>query len=217
MESEPLTPDMTEAEAQKEAVTRSMYFKMIGKHLAITANILAWGTYLLFKFIPGQADVYAKKFAVMHEYQLGYPFLVVYMLYVTRQYLNINSSGARAAAAIERPDQHTYEDAAGKQVLMSSKGAKGRFNRAQRAAFNMDESLPLFASALLGVGLVLGPVVLIPALLSVYGRINVAGSYKVDAGARGTGVMLAFTGEMWTQGLALLCAIKSLAGPAIPF
>ena len=59
-------------------------------------------------------------------------------------------AGARAPARVDRPDQHIYKIMASDgslkdapNVLMATTGAAGRFNRAQRAVFNMDETLPL--------------------------------------------------------------------------
>lgn len=209
---EPLTSDLSAEDESKEKKTRVAYYKRLGKHIFGTANILSVGAYFVAKQFPGQAEVFEAKFEFMHKYQLGYPYLVWYLIYLTRLYVMTNANGARSTTAIERPDQHAYEDATGKEVVMSTKGAKGRFNRAQRALFNMDETLPLFCTGIFGASLALGPVALIPALINAYGRITMANKYKESAQARQAGFMPCMVGEFWTAGLVFLCAMKGLAG-----
>ena len=57
---------------------------------------------------------------------------------------------------------------------MTNTGAAGRFNRAQRGAFNTDEAMPLFLANMMLSGAVFGPAVLPLVLLSCYGRIKFA-------------------------------------------
>merc|ERR1711971_1483611 len=129
-------------------------------------------------------------------YQLGYVYLVWWLLYLTRQYLMISSNGARSPAGIDRPDQHAYEDQSGKAVAMTTTGSKGRFNRAQRAAYNMDESLPLFSTGILAVTVVFGPVAPLPAVISMYGRITFGNLYRQSAQGRMAGFMPSMIAEM---------------------
>ena len=135
----------------------------------------------------------------------------------------INANGARAPARVDRPDQHIYKIMAEKgpladapYVLMATTGDAGRFNRAQRAAYNMDEGLPLYLSATLLAGSVFGPLVALLALLNAYGRVSFADGYKASLGARGGGFMAAVVAEHVTAGLVGLCAIKGLLGPLVP-
>ena len=102
-------------------------------------------------------------------------------------------------------------------VLMVNTGAAGRFNRAQRAAFNMDEGLPLFISSLVLAGLCFGPVAMLPALFSFFGRIKFANDYKEDLERRGAGFLPAILATHVSAGMVLIAAVKGFMGPAFPF
>merc|ERR1712226_1025171 len=102
-------------------------------------------------------------------------------------------------------------------VFMVNTGAAGRFNRAQRAAFNMDEGIALYISALVLAALCFGPVAILPAALTFYGRIRFATDYKDDLERRSTGFLPAVIAEHATAGMVLVAAAKGLAGPAFPF
>ena len=43
------------------------------------------------------------------RYQLGYVFLAVWIVSYTRTFLAILANSARAAARLDRPDQHVYK------------------------------------------------------------------------------------------------------------
>ena len=43
------------------------------------------------------------------RYQLGYVFLAVWIVSYTRTFLSILANSARAAARLDRPDQHVYK------------------------------------------------------------------------------------------------------------
>ena len=102
-------------------------------------------------------------------------------------------------------------------VLMATTGAAGRFNRAQRAAFNMDEAMPIFLSGLLLQASVFGWVGLLPALLFSYGSITFCNLYKESSKRRGAGFMPRIIGESLSAGLVGVVAIKGVLGPLMPF
>ena len=121
---------------------------MYGTLVGVYAPAIALGVYVVGAFVLGQKEIYDKKFAFIHEYSLGYVFLAHYIVYLTRLYAAINCNGARSPARLDRPDQHIYrimakqgELSSAPYVLMANTGAAGRFNRATRAAANMDESI----------------------------------------------------------------------------
>lgn len=215
-----------EAPTETEAQARAKYGKMMGTFLFVVSPILAWTLFLAVKYlVPGQKEIYDAKFAFIYDHQCGYVFVAWFVVYLARTYVGtINANGARAPTGLDRPDQHAYKImAAGGMMadapycLMVNTGALGRFNRAQRAAFNMDESLPLFISGLIIVGTVLGPLVLVPALLAAYGRVKFANLYKQSSSARGAGFMPAVVAEVLTAGLVFyVCGLKGLLGPKMP-
>lgn len=176
---------------------------------------MAWGIYLVTKHCPGQGKLYVEKFEFIHKWQLGYTFGAWYIMYVARQYAMINSNGVRAIAGVGQPDQYAYISSDEKPVVLVSAGAKGRFNRAQRAAFNMDESLPLFSTGLFLASSVFGPFTMALAVWSMIGRINFANSYKNNLDVRSAGLFAPRHPEVWVSALVCLCAFKGIAGPAI--
>merc|ERR1712232_1384056 len=106
--------------------------------------------YLLCSKLLGQQSMYDKKFKLINDYQLGYVFLAVWMLAITRAVQVCIATGSRAPALVDRPDQHVYKVMAASgslkdapYVMMANTGAQGRFNRAQRGVFNTDETMPM--------------------------------------------------------------------------
>ena len=209
-------PPKTEAEA------RAGYFRMLGTVIFVQSPILGWVAYFCLRFLPGQAERMDAKFAFLVQHDLGWVFVAILTVLLMKSYMVINSNGGRAAARLDRPDQHiykimsketTFSDAP--YVLMATTGAAGRFNRAQRAAFNADESLPVFLVSLVSVAAVFGPAAVVTALITLLGRVKFAESYKEDQDKRSSGFMIAIVGEYITIGLVWVCALKSFI-PGLP-
>ena len=159
------------------------------------------------------------KFDFIREYELTYVYVAIFMVYMTRLVMVRNANGARGPTRLDRPDQHIYQVVGTDQiVLMATQGAAGRFNRAQRAIFNMDESLSTFLICILLVAPVFGPLVcffFIP--MYSYGRILCAEEYKRDVNARSGGFMYAMIAEHGLAALVGVIAIQSSSlGPMIP-
>mmetsp|Transcript_20629 Transcript_20629/g.57554 ORF Transcript_20629/g.57554 Transcript_20629/m.57554 type:complete len:232 (+) Transcript_20629:82-777(+) len=228
MSTQPLRPEvgqtrdalglkpLTEEVATEEAET-TKYLKMLFVGVPVIGQVLAWFVYFCFGKLFKQQHLYDKKFSFLQENQLGYIYLSVWLLCMTRARLVVNANGARAPARVDRPDQHVYKvmdtsgalkDAA--YVMMADTGPQGRFNGAQRGVFNTDESLPLTLVMVLLVGAVFGPVVVGIVLLIGYGRITFGLKYKESCDARGAGFLPAMIGEKLLEGLTLLCAIKGI-------
>jgi len=185
--------------------------------IPLVGQFLAWSTYFCAAKLCEQQGVYDKKFAFIHEYQLGYVYLAIWIITMARSLLVINANGARGPARVDRPDQHIYKImAAGGDlkdapyVLMAGTGAQGRFNRAQRGVFNTDESLPLLVGNIILSGLVFGPIIAGLALLIGFGRVLFGLKYKESPKSRMAGFLPATIGEKWVEGLVLLCAIKGI-------
>jgi len=214
---------LTSRHTPTEKAETSKYLKIYLLAAPLIGQLLAWPTYFLSRFIPGQAGLYQQKFAFISTYQLGYVFLAVGLLRLTRGFMVALANGARAPTRVDRPDQHVYRIKPSDSnplwdepfVLMASDGAAGRFNRAQRAVFNTDETLPLFVAETLLAGSVFGPITLAMLLLVICGRCRFSCLYRGSAEARGAGFVPALVGELWMSGLLWVCAIQGIFYPWI--
>jgi len=207
----------------EEAVDRN-YQALLLVRLPLIGQAFAWSTYAVTAKYMGMQEMYDRKFALIHEFQLGYIYLAVWIMCMTRSVLLCNANGARAAARVDRPDQHVYRVMAktgplkdAPFVLMAGTGPQGRFNRAHRGVFNTDESLPSTLAHTVLAGLVFGPVVVFLAVLVGFGRVTFGKMYKAKGNTRMTGWLPAWIGEKLMEALTLLCAIKGIFFTAIPF
>ena len=206
-----------------EAAERSKYAGVFLKLIFMQAPALAWAIYgITVYMLPGGTAI-TSKLVFIHEHSLGGVFAAWFLVYCTRAYASLNANGARHPARCDRPDQHIYKIMAesgpladAPYVMMATSGAAGRFNRAQRAAFNMDEALPLFISGLLLQSAVFGLAGTIPALLYCYGSVMFCNLYKVSAKERGRGFLPKVIAESLSAGLVGVCAVKGLLGPVVP-
>merc|ERR1719203_142127 len=211
-------------EVKTEAEERMSYMKLLLGFLPITGLSLSTGLYLLSAKVFGQKAILDKKFQFLHEYQLGYGFLAVWVVSYSKAANMCLSNGARAPARVDRPDQHVYKIMAASgplkdapYVMMVNTGPQGCFNRAQRAVFNADESMPVvLANTILSAG-VYGPLTPCICLLTMYGRLKYTMNYKESALARRTGFAEFTLGEKMLDGLVLLTAIKTIFFGYIPF
>jgi len=208
--------ELTDQTPSEEKET-TKYMKMLLIMIPVIGQVLAWSTYFGCAKLLGQQELYDKKFAFLRENQLGYVFLAVWIVSMTRATVVCLANGARGPARVDRPDQHVYKimaaDGSLKDapfVMMVNTGPQGRFNRAQRGVFNLDESLPLVLVNVLLAGSVFGPVVACLCLLIAYGRVIFAAKYRNAAKERGAGFGLTMIGEKWIEGLVLLSAIMSV-------
>eukprot|EP00927_Polykrikos_kofoidii_P014844 TRINITY_DN16558_c1_g1_i1.p1 TRINITY_DN16558_c1_g1~~TRINITY_DN16558_c1_g1_i1.p1 ORF type:complete len:242 (-),score=37.34 TRINITY_DN16558_c1_g1_i1:138-863(-) len=206
-----------------EAAEAGKYRVMLLLISPLLGQVFAWSTYLILAKLCGQQGLYDKKFAFIHEFQLGYVYLAIWIIAMARTLLVINANAARAPARVDRPDQHVYKIMAADgdwkgapYVLMAGTGAQGRFNRAQRGVFNTDESMPLVLANIIVTGLVFGPIIACLALLIGFGRVVYGLKYKESSKVRGAGLVPATMGEKWVEGLVLLCAIKGIFFTSIP-
>ena len=157
--------DMT----QKESNQRAKYTKTLTRLHLFIAPTIAFVVYaLMSKFIPGQAELFKQKFEFINKYQLQYMYFAFYIFMIPRIYAMINSNATRAPCRLDRPDQHIYKIQAKKTnkqfadapyVLMDNEGVNGVFNRAQRAAFWLDENLTQICCLCILTAPVFGPVV----------------------------------------------------------
>jgi len=207
----------SETEPNTEQAEMKKYGLMLLVYIPVVQIILAVGVYALAAKAFKQQATYDSKFKLIHDHQLGWVYLAVYMISLMRTVLIINSNGARAPARVDRPDQHVYKimdkDGINRDapyVLMAGTGPQGRFNRAQRGVFNTDEALPLVLANTLLTGFVFGPVICIVLLVVMYGRMTFGFKYKEASASRGAGFMPAMIGEGIIAGLLIICTVKGL-------
>jgi len=169
--------------AAAAAKAQAMYMRMMFGFVPVIQLALAAGTYYVLRQL-GYGPLLDTKFDFLIQYDLGYVYLAVYIILVGRSRIMVNSNAARAGARVDRPDQHVYKlmdqkaPMTAPYVMMATTGWVGRFNRAQRGAFNTDESLPQFLMSTVLAGAVFGPVVVPVAAIAVYGRVKFDTRFK---------------------------------------
>ena len=202
-----------------EAQARAFYFRLYGKLVLLQAPALGWALYFCARLSLAGLE---ERFAFAHAYGLGWVFASWYCVYLMRIYLAINANGARAPARVDRPDQHVYRlmsPDSDKQpyVMMVTTGEVGRFNRAQRACYNTDESMSVFLTGLLLGALMFGPFATLLAVVNLYGRCRFADLYTHSVKARGAGFLPSVVSEHVSAALVGICAIKSIGFAVLPF
>ena len=122
------------------------------------------------------------KLALLAEYDLGYLYLTAIILNLSQLAMGINVGEARKHCKVHNPDQHIYEvkGAEGSKlgyVLMDNEGVNGKFNRAQRAVANFNESYPQQIFYILLAGFVYPKEVMIISSVMGVGRVAMALGY----------------------------------------
>lgn len=206
--------------AKSEKALRSHYTKQFLTVVLAQGPVIAWGLYGILKILLSSESltIMNQKFDFLYHYELYYVYLAVFLIYLSKLAMTMNANGARAPTRLNRPDQQIYQVVGtDNMVLMATEGANGRFNRAQRANFNMEEGLPLFLTNTILVSAVLGPLVscfLVP--MYAYGRIRFAHDYKESCKARTSGFLYSMIAEHGMAALVVLIAVKAIAGDSIP-
>jgi hypothetical protein len=176
-----------------EEQARAKYFKMYGGLLFGYAPALAFVLMYAARWkFPAIADIADNHLQFLADHDLGWLYAAWYIMYLARLYHNINSNGARAGARVGRPDQHVYkvynatggnrkksDDAtsAPQYVFLENEGNVGRFNRAQRATFHMDEGGSFVVTSMLLAGFVMPKLVYILSACYFLGRLEFANAY----------------------------------------
>jgi len=99
-----------------------------------------------FTIVKGN-DTATAKLELLAQYDLGYLYVAVLLLKLGQFAMGVNVGAARKICKVHPPDQHVYQvkGAEGSKlgyVLMDCDGDNGRFNRAQRAVQNYNETFP---------------------------------------------------------------------------
>ena len=200
---------LPQEKAKTEASELLKYTKIYAKVLFLQGPVVACTMYLITKNLSSETSqkIMETKFEFLHDYQLYYMYWAMYAISIVRVGLIAMANGARGPTCLNRPDQHIYQVVGkGDFVLMAQHGEAGRFNRAQRGLFNMEESLALMVGNTLLVAAVLGPLVccfMVPVY--AYESFTYAHEYKCDPHTR----IQPFTGEFCMIALVALVAIKA--------
>lgn len=208
-----------EATGKTEAQTRAKYYKLLGTLLFVQAPVVTalflW--FLKAVFVDSVSNVYNERVAFLRQYDLGWIYAAWYVLYLTRTYLTINSNVARAPARVGRPDQHVYkvyndnDDKEPSYVFMETKDPVGKFNRAQRAAFHMDESIAYVLTSVLLTGFVLPRVVFVLTVLYSLGRLSFTSGYTQSLEGRMSTMVHFIIPEHVIVALVGIIAVQSIA------
>ena len=171
-----------------------------------------------YKFIisPNSSDSQIlTKLEFMHQYDLGYLYASFIILKIGQFLMGMNAGNARKYCRVHPPDQHIYkvhgEDKMG-YVFMDQEGVNGKFNRAQRAIANYQETFPQTALYIIASGLVYPKQVM--ALVTLYSasRFLSALGYTKSTDGRMSGFMISqLTGNVFE------CLTGIIAYQAITF
>eukprot|EP00746_Dinoflagellata_sp_MGD_P135484 gnl/MRDRNA2_/MRDRNA2_69518_c0_seq1.p1 gnl/MRDRNA2_/MRDRNA2_69518_c0~~gnl/MRDRNA2_/MRDRNA2_69518_c0_seq1.p1 ORF type:complete len:205 (-),score=35.23 gnl/MRDRNA2_/MRDRNA2_69518_c0_seq1:199-813(-) len=158
----------------------------------------------------------------------GWACLSVIVIFIGIKAVGKNAGTARKKSGVDRPDQHAYEvvehsegdsnvgaSASGKAlggaaVRMSSDGPLGEFNRAQRAAFNWQENLPVTLAELMLIAAGVGRMALVFAVIISLGRVAFALGYTSAVSGRIPGFALSMLGETSAHILVFILGIRAL-------
>jgi len=104
------------------------------------------GTFAYFVIVQNNTKA-DSKIAILSEYDLGYLYLAAYILKLGQTIMGVNLGSVRKESKVNVPDQQVYQvkGAEGSKlgyVLLEYEGVVGKFNRAQRAVQNYNETFP---------------------------------------------------------------------------
>ena len=113
---------------------------------------------LAYKFIVSpNAENTLPKLQFLNAYDLGYLYASFIILKIGQLVMGMNAGTARKHCRVHPPDQHIYkvhgEDKFG-YVFLEQDGVNGKFNRAQRAIANYQETFPQLALYVVASGMI---------------------------------------------------------------
>ena len=206
--------------AKSEESVRARYFKLSAIAAFVIGPVLsALWYWLVTTVVPSTKDNILTKLEWLQNYDLLFSlYLGWYVIYLARLYAVINANGARAPARVGRPCQHVYQimeengplAKAPYVMMVNNSEPVGRFNRAQRAAFNLDEQLPLFVTGYLLQAAVFGKLSIVVALFFAYGAVKYCNLYKVDSHSRDAGFGLIMVAVNCNSAMVLLAVVLGI-------
>ncbi len=156
------------------------------------------------------------KLELLSKYDLGYIYAAIIILKIGQFIMNINVGTARKHVRVFPPDQHIYEvkGAEGSKlgyVLMDNEGQNGKFNRAQRAVQNFNETFTQTTLYIVSAGFVYPKEVLMLTTLYITFRVVSALGYTNSFDGRLKGFMLANLAVTAIESLVGFITYKLLA------
>jgi len=215
------------SESMNEGQARSKYFKMYGGLLFVYAPLLAFGLMWAARWkFPKMAAIADEHLQFLADHDLGWLYAAWYIVYLARCYHNINSNGARAGARVSRPDQHVYKIHGGVNddkknddttsspyIFLENEGPVGKFNRAQRATFHMDESGAFVVTSMLLAGFVMPKLVYILSACYFLGRLEFANAYTQSLeGRQGKMILYVFPEALMIASVGIIAVQAIVLG-----
>jgi uncharacterized membrane protein YecN with MAPEG domain len=146
----------------------------------------------------------------------GWVFLSLALAQLTVTAVAMFTIDTREAAGVDRPDQFAFETEKGVPVRMVREGAGGTFNRAQRALFNTQETLPVFLAHLLLASTLAPRMVFFFTVITAIGRIWFAAGYSASVAGRQAGFAVATVfGQNSLLGFVMLIGVGTTIAPGI--
>jgi len=155
------------------------------------------------------------KIAIVSEYDLGYLYLAAFILKIGQHIMNINLGSIRKEAKVNVPDQHVYQvkGAEGSKlgyVLLEYDGLMGKFNRAQRAIMNYNETYAQNVLYILLSGIIYSKEVCIICTIFACTRVLYAIGYTYSVNGREAGFMLSLLTAGVIEGLVVIAGYKAI-------
>eukprot|EP00403_Amphidinium_massartii_P047090 CAMPEP_0178459268 /NCGR_PEP_ID=MMETSP0689_2-20121128/48031_1 /TAXON_ID=160604 /ORGANISM="Amphidinium massartii, Strain CS-259" /LENGTH=214 /DNA_ID=CAMNT_0020085717 /DNA_START=99 /DNA_END=743 /DNA_ORIENTATION=- len=197
----PAIPDSKKVSV-KMAVTMNLIMYMFG-------TIVAVAIYLLATPVDG-------KYAVLSSLDLGWLYLALFLISVTKVFVSWHAMYHRHQACIMQPNMYGYKvmtkegAAAMPYVLQEEEGGVGKANRAQRAIDNYMEYLPILVAHLLAAGFVYPMTCFVIACIVLVARIMYATAYTKDKKARSSGFALFFLASVVLEALVLVIGVVTV-------
>ena len=172
------------------------------------------GTFAYFAIVKNNATADAK-IAILSEYDFGYLYMAAFILKLGQFSMGINLGSARKESKVNVPDQQVYQvkGAEGSKlgyVLLEYDGVIGRFNRAQRAVQNYNETFPQNALYILLGGFVYPKEVMVLATIFAVARVVSAIGYTGGADGRLGGFMLSNVAVTIIEALVVISGYRAI-------
>jgi len=185
--------------------------------IAFATAVMAGYETDMYGYVPGISVAYTAKLQFLKTYELGYVYLALIIITLTRMMTVLRCSAARSQARVANPDQHAYmlhDKNIGEKhyVLMANTGALGKWNRSQRAHEHMIETQGLFVGQTILAGFLVGPVAAFLCVVWGVGRFVFMSAYQKAAKARVSGFLMTMVPECFQLGLCMCICARCLLG-----